>query len=220
MAQIARSSRQFALPLFLTHQNKYTIGFLVFLSCGLLYLSSNHFHLRQPRYLPLAWVDENTPFIPVTVWVYFSEYVYFPLIYVRCRDIVNANKFLYSYFALWVVSCVIFWVFPTTYPRDLFPLPESLDTVTHAAFTGLRLADTPANCAPSLHVSSVYLASFIFLDEQREKFVPYLLWATAIAAATLTTKQHYFVDIVTGFLMAVMMYGIFHRAISYRQAKR
>ncbi len=219
MAEVAAQSR-ITLPLFLTHRNKYAIGAAVFIGCSLLYLTSNHYHLREPMLLPRGWIDENTPFVPVSVWIYFSEYVFFPLIYVRCRDIVNANKFLYSFFALWAVSITIFWLWPTTFPRSLYPLPADLDPVTHWAFSALRATDTPANCAPSLHVSSVYLASFIFLDEQKEKFPFYLGWATLIALSTLTTKQHYFVDIVTGLFMAIAMYVLFHRAVDYRQAKR
>jgi len=107
-------------------------------------------------------------------------------------------------------------------PADVLELdvnkPEDLDALTYYAFGNLRIADSPANCAPSLHVSGVYMSSFIFLDEQREKFPFFFTWATCIALSTLTTKQHYFIDIATGFLMAVIMYWIFHRLVNYRAA--
>jgi membrane-associated phospholipid phosphatase len=182
----------------------------------MLYLTSNHIHVFSPQYLPMSWVDSMIPFLPYTVWIYLSEYIFFVAVYVTCKDMVNLNKYFYSYLGLYAISISIFWIWPTTYPRELFPLPTSLNDLTYFAFKTLRETDTPANCCPSLHVSSVYLSSFLFLDEQREKFPFFFLWATAIALTTLTTKQHYIIDVIIGFSMAVAYYWIFHRYVSYR----
>ena len=212
------------LPIFLNKTNKYPYGLLMFGLAALLYLPSNHIHFFEPQLLPMWWVDQVMPFIPETVWIYTSEYIFFPVVYLTCKDLVNLNKYFYSFLVLQAVSVLIFWVWPTTYPRELFPLPEGLDTLTHFVFSSLREADTPANCCPSLHVSSVYLSSFIFLDEQKKKFPFFFLWATAIAFTTLTTKQHYLVDLLTGLVMAVLSYWIFHKYVPYydrgTQAKR
>lgn len=206
-----------ALPLFLTRENKYFAGFMMFLVATLLYLSSNHYHFFPPQMLSMTWVDRSIPFIPNTVWIYISEYFFFMAIYIACKDMVNANKYLYSFLALQAVSVIIFWIWPTTYPRDMFPLDSAaLNTWTYYAFATLRTADTPANCCPSLHVSSVYLSSFIYLDDQKGKFPFFFIWGTAIAFSTLTTKQHYVVDLIAGFLMAVVFYRLFHRYIPYR----
>ena len=129
---------------------------------------------------------------------------------------VNLNKYFYSYFALQSVSVMIFYLWPTTYPRDLFPLPDDLGAITHFAFSTLRTTDTPANCCPSLHVSSVYLSTFIFLSDQRKKFPFFFIWGTAIVFSTLTTKQHYLIDVISGFMMAVITYWIFHKYVPYK----
>jgi membrane-associated phospholipid phosphatase len=204
-----------ALPLFLTRENKYPIGLLVMAICSVLYSTSNHIHIFEPILLPLSWVDQAVPFVPQTLWIYVSEYIFFPAVYITCKDLVNANKYLYSFAALWIISVAIF-----TYPRDLFPLTQDLDALTHMTFSTLRVADNPSNCCPSLHVSSVFLSSFIFVDEQRKKFPFFFGWASLIALSTLTTKQHYFIDIMTGLLMAIIMYWIFHRFVNYRQPSR
>ena len=215
------------LPLFMTHDNKYRVGVLMCLFAVALYLPSNHIHLFEPQILPMTWLDHQIPFLPNTVWIYFSEWFFFITVYIASRDLVNLSKYFFSYVALQCVSVLIFWFWPTAYPRNLYPLPADLNAVTAWFFNSLRTVDTPANCAPSLHVSSVYLSSFIFLDDQKKKFPLFFFWGTAIAVSTLTTKQHYIVDVVSGFMMAAVTYYVFHRMIPYRalvpagaQAKR
>jgi len=215
--------KQIALPLFLTRQNKYFYAALAFTVASFLYVASNHYPLFAPQQLPMHWIDQNTPFIPETVWIYLSEYFLFLTVYFFCKDMVNANKYLYSFLALQTTSVLIFILWPTTYPRELFPLDSaSLDSWTFSIFNFLRQMDTPTNCCPSLHVSSVYLSTFVYLDDQRKKFPFFFTWGTLIALSTLTTKQHYLIDVVMGFAMAVIFYQIFHRYIPYRgvQAKR
>jgi len=208
--------RRISLPLFITPENKNISGVLMFLAAAALYLASNHFFIFAPKLLPMFWADRSVPFVPGTVWIYASEYLFFPVVYWSCRDLVNLNKYLYSFLALQTVSVVIFWLWPTTYPRDLFPLTGEISPLTYSFFSFLRVTDTPANCCPSLHVSSVYLSSFLFRDEQKGLFPFFFTWGTAIALSTLTTKQHYLIDVVTGLLMAMIFYWFFHRRVEYR----
>ncbi len=207
---------RFALPLFLNRENRFQAGVILFLGAAALYLLPNHIHLFRPLYLPMTALDRAVPFIPETLWIYISEWIFFPLIYFTCRDLTNQNKYIYSFMSLQAVSVFIFWVWPTTYPREAFPLPGYLDAITAFTFENLRKTDSPANCCPSLHVSGVYLSAFIFLDERRKQLPYYLTWATLIALSTLTTKQHYILDVVAGLLLAVTFYWIFHRMIPYR----
>jgi len=210
------STSEVTLPLFLTRETKYFYAIVVGFLTLILYMSANHFPLIPPRELPLSWVDRMTPFMPNTVWIYASEYIFFFAAYIVGRDFENLNKYLYSFLALQIVSVMIFFVWPTTYPRGDFPLPQDLNALTYYLFSSLRHADAPTNCCPSLHVSSVFLTTFLFLDEQKGKFPFFFLWGSAIAISTLTTKQHYLIDVATGLMMAVLFYWVFHRLISYR----
>lgn len=219
-AQVKTFFGNWSLPIFITEKNRYPFGFVLSLIATVLYMASNHLHFFTPQLLPLFWIDSTVPFIPNTVWIYTSEYIFFIVAYVTCKDLVNLNKFCYSFLVLQVVSVMIFWIWPTTYPRELYPLPDDLNSFTYYIFSILRLTDTPANCCPSLHVSTVYLSSFIFLDDQREKFPFFFIWGTAIALSTLTTKQHYLIDVITGLMMAMTTYWIFHRYIPYRSSSK
>jgi len=204
------------LPIFLTKSNKHLVGIVWFSFAALLYITSNHFKIFEPFLLKMSFFDQIIPFIPETVWIYVTEYFLFISVYLFTKDLDNTNKYLYSFMGLQTFSVLIFWIFPTTFPRHLYPLSENLDPLTYFLFTQLRALDNPSNCLPSLHISSCYLSAFVFLDEQKEKFIFYFLWASLIGLSTLTTKQHYIIDVVAGFACAVLFYWIFHRWIRYK----
>ena len=190
----------------------------MYVAAAALYLLTNHVHIFEPQRLGLTWVDQNVPFTPWTIWLYVSEYVYFILIYVLCRDELNLNRYFYSFSALQIISYFFFVFWPTTYPRAEFPLPDGINGATHWMFTLLRETDSPANCCPSLHVSSVYLCSWLYLEEGKGRyFWLFFLWGTGIAFSTLTTKQHYVIDIILAIPLAVGCWWFFHRKAQYKK---
>jgi membrane-associated phospholipid phosphatase len=191
----------------ITSKNKFFWGLLGGFLTSTWYMVSNHFHFFEPQYLIMTRLDDVIPFIPETIWIYASETLLFFVTYVLIKDTRNLNCVFYAFMLLQFMSCLIFFLFPTTYPRDLFPLLlEQTDQHTFRLFQELREADTPANCCPSLHVSSVLVCALAFLKEQKEKFAFFFTWAMVIAFSTVTTKQHYVVDVVTGWLMGLSCY--------------
>jgi hypothetical protein len=63
--------------------------------------------------------------------------------------------------------------------------------------------DQPGNTFPSIHVGHAFLLAFMVANElPDEEAEARLLWAILISLSTLTTKQHYFVDIAGGLLVA------------------
>jgi hypothetical protein len=206
------------LPLFLTRSNKYLAGAIMYSVSYLCYYLTNHYPLFEPRLLPMTWLDQNTPFVPASVLIYISEYIYFAFVYILLRDSDNLNKYLYSFFSLQLLSCTIFVFYPTIYPRELFPVPADTPPWLASIWTWLRTQDAATNCLPSLHVSSVYLSSFAFLSENRRReFKIFFIWSTLIALSTLTTKQHYVADLVSGLTLAALFYHWFHTVQSYRR---
>jgi membrane-associated phospholipid phosphatase len=216
----ARSGKLIApmtLPLFITRSNKYLAGAIMYSVSYLCYYLTNHHPLFEPELLPMTWIDRNTPFVPGSVLIYISEYFYFAFVYILLRQSDNINKYLYSFFSLQLISCAIFVVYPTTYPRDLYPVPADTPQWLASIWTWLRAQDAATNCLPSLHVSSVYLSSFAFLSENRRRaFGIFFCWSTLIALSTLTTKQHYLADIVSGLTLAVPVFYWFHYLQPYR----
>lgn len=205
-------------PVLVTEKNKNIVALFGSILAVLIYAIPNHFPIFEPRLLPLSNFELSIPLVPWTVWIYSTEMILIALPFFATKDAESSNRYLFAFFALQTLSCVFFVFFPTTYPRDLYPLdPQTMDSLTFALFSHVRVADAPTNCLPSLHVSSVYLASMAFYQESRKIFRWCFIWATAIALSTLTTKQHYIVDIISGLLMAMGSYWLFYYKVQFKR---
>lgn len=207
-------------PSIVNVKNQYQVGGVVAVLAIILYLSTNRFHFFVPRQLTMSSVDLMVPFMPWTLWVYLSEYILFAVVYLTLPNPEVRNKYLYAFLALQLVSIFIFIIWPTTYPRELFSLENysgSSAPITLKMFEILRGVDSPASCAPSLHVSSCYLSALSFLGVSLRKSIFFLSWATLVAISTLTTKQHYFFDLYSGLFLALALYFIFFYGVKYKQ---
>lgn len=183
------------------------LGSLVF---AMAYGLTNHFHLFTPRYLPLSVIDRAVPLIPWTIFIYESEYVYFWLAYFLMRQDITRNRALWSFFYVTVVSVIFFVFIPTTFPRhDYYPLPADTHPAILMAFRVLHALDDPSNSFPSMHVSACFATAFSFWHESKRKFAVFTLWSVAIFFSTMSTKQHYFIDALAGFALAMVSAWIF-----------
>lgn len=153
----------------------------------LLYLGAAAIDLRPPQLLQPSPVDRAVPFLPGTIAVYLSQFVFLFLTLRWQRD---ARVYVPMAIAT-LISCTIFIFYPTTIARP---------PVDNAAFDGLWLFDVPENCFPSLHVSLALIAAAYW---PRARWIG-IAWAIAIAVSTMTTKQHYFVDVAGGIAVGLL----------------
>ncbi len=148
--------------------------------------------------VPLTELDRAIPFIPWTVWPYGTVTVTAFIAWLLVPDRRAAARFAVAIAACSVVCCLFFIAVPTAYPRHLYPTPIGV-SATLTEIAELRDADSPTNCFPSLHVALAWaIAPTLMLRLGR--FGPLIAWAWAsvVAACTLTTKQHFVVDLPTG----------------------
>ena len=197
---------------FFDSKQKLWVGLLGIVAFMVFYMLPNHFNFFTPSYLHLFDFEKRIPFIGWNIWFYISDYVYIAAVFVLLKDKQNMNKIFYSQIAMLIFAMFIFFLLPTTYPR-----PE----VEYSGFSGwmlglLHSADTPGNACPSIHVGMTFLGGFGFIKEQR-RFLPiFMFWAILISLSTLTVKQHYFTDVISGFAMSVLFYYIGHKFIKER----
>lgn len=197
------------LPLLVKDRlSKWTYFILGGAATLLLYQWTNRYHLREPTLLPFDLIDKHMPFWTWTVWIYVTEYIIFLCAYFGLRKKENVTRYWYAYMAILIFSIIVFVLYPVTFPRADYPVLGN--SISDQALIFLRTyMDAPANCLPSLHVSSCYISSLCFWSESRKKALGYFAWSTLVAISTMTTKQHYFVDVWTAVLLTGVSYWFF-----------
>lgn len=189
-------------------RSKWIYFFVGGISTLVLYQLTNRVHLTEPALLKFDFIDKIMPFWPWTVWFYFTEYVIFFCAYFGLRKKENVTRYFYSYMAILLFSVIIFVIFPVTFPRADYPT-EGI-TISEKALDFLRThMDSPANCLPSLHVSSCFISAFCFWGESRKRAIIYTFWSGMVAISTMTTKQHYWIDVWTAFILTIVAYWFF-----------
>jgi membrane-associated phospholipid phosphatase len=163
-------------------------------------------------------VDEGTPFLPATVWIYFSDYLLVSSAFLVSEGWDEVKRFVRAYFVLLVIGAVIHLGWPTVFPREVFPVPGHGPSAR--ALVALREVDLATSCLPSMHVAGSYLAAFSLWNRRRSLFGGFVLWASAVALSTLTTKQHYLVDVVTGLGLAAILGAAFFWIPEFRAGQR
>ncbi|MBI4042361.1 MAG: phosphatase PAP2 family protein [Deltaproteobacteria bacterium] len=189
------------MKLFEASLGKKRLYFAIFvIYCVLGYEFTNKFQFFEPSPLPLMWVDKAIPLIPWTVWIYFSQYIYFFFGLAFIKHVHVMRKLMIAFFFCLTLSFLIFFFYPTTCPRAAMLDP----TLSAKMLQLIWKIDAPFNCFPSLHVSLPFTMAFYFYEISRKQAIFLTLWSAAIAVSTLTTDQHYFVDVAGGVILAVI----------------
>lgn len=201
----------FKVPFF-SNAQKAWVGPLGIVAFVVMYMIPNHLHLFTPAAVHMFGFENQIPFIDWTVWVYMSDYLYIGLVFFLLKERENMNRIYYSQLMMLFFFMLVFILFPTIYPRPV---------VEYSGFAGqsvqlLHSLDTPCNAFPSLHVAITFLAGYGFIKEQKKLLPFFMLWAILISVSTLTVKQHYFLDVMGGFIMSL----IFYKLGSYVRARR
>jgi membrane-associated phospholipid phosphatase len=175
---------------------------------AVVYMVGNHLPLSTPRLLPMTAIDEATPFLPSSVFLYVSDYLLAFVAFMSLQKRENVIRFLWVFMSCVVAAGVIHWGFPTTYPRERFPIPEDADGLSRLALTVLRFFDSPNSCLPSLHVATATGSALLVSRENRRLSAWLFGWAMLVSLSTLTAKQHYLVDVIGGWVMLVVVFFV------------
>ncbi len=166
------------------------------LAYTIFYIYPNFWSESSARELPLLPLDLATPLLPWTFPIYLSLYVLEAIIIIQMRDFDDLESFARMAFATLFVCGAFFMFFPTTYPRPEYPASDWW--LVQWAMDTIAAGDTPRNCFPSMHVAITGVAVWAMRKHHLKQMPLLVLWALAIYVSTLTTKQHYFVDILGG----------------------
>lgn len=172
------------------------VGYVFFTS---LYLAAGALNLGPVLELQATALDRRIPLIESSIWLYCSHFLLVVLAVLWTPTTALRNQTLYSMALATLVACGVFVLCPTVIPRFEFKSKGA----TGALWLFVYGTDVHGNCVPSLHVALAWISArglsqrgFLW-----SVFMP--LWACLISISTLTTKQHYWLDLATGAALSV-----------------
>lgn len=151
---------------------------------------------------PRTVVDDVVPFIPGTALLYLSLSLFVavgPWLLTTRREL---RRYALGVIMQGLLAFTAFVLYPTRIAR-----PTAFDA--NAVYELLVWADSPVNAFPSLHVAMLLYhalwSRYVLVQMHAPGWVMPALWTwgTAIAISTLTTRQHTFVDVLGGIVLAI-----------------
>ena len=149
-------------------------------------------------------IDMAIEFQPQWIWLYHSV---LPVLFLTCffltTRVAEFKAFLWSAIALAVLLNLYYIIVPPTCDRPEFVPMTISEHLVHLTYQ----MDKPYNCFPSGHVAFAWLTAFMaFFSERTRKIqglnLLFILWAMGVGWSTLAVKQHYFMDVFAGFVVA------------------
>lgn len=158
----------------------------------------------RATFLTPTVIDQSIPLLSWTVWIYAAEYLMLPIGFIVIRSSENLRQLSCAIILAVLISSVIFGIYPTLMQRPMLPG----EGISEQALKLLHWVDPPSNCFPSLHVSIMILIAMYLNRESKAWGLFAWSMALLVSMSTLTTKQHYFVDILGGFMVALIAVGV------------
>lgn len=151
-------------------------------------------------------LDSRIPFWPWTLFVYVTHLLFYLLpVFAYPLTKQGARRLFDLYGGLieiTLIACLFFLLLPAE-----MALRQAVDPDEQALlgrlFEWAHRLDTPYNTWPCLHVAQPGLIVFAVWHwiQGRAGRVVLLVWWAAIGLSTLTTRQHYLFDVLTGFVL-------------------
>ena len=179
------------------------IFILVYAVWGILYsligYTTSGWHLHD---LSLS-LDSNIPFIPSFEYIYFLCYVipFTPLLVIN--DSSRMNALIRAFIIMNLIAFVIFLIYPVVVPR---PTLSDDGSVTSYLINLQHSLDKPVNNFPSLHAANALLIFLLCRGYYKWLDVVLFFVALGIGFSALLVKQHYIMDIVSGYVLALLVY--------------
>jgi membrane-associated phospholipid phosphatase len=144
--------------------------------------------------------------IPLVPWMIYP-YMSLNVLFVEAAFILKegaVKAYCLSLVASLFVAAFIFYFFPGELG---FVRPDYVESYNDI-FQGMYSIDKPHNLFPSLHVTYSSLSAMAMIQQTKSKvFHAFMsLWVIVIALSVVLVHQHHVIDIVLGFVLAIITY--------------
>ena len=170
---------------------------------SLVYFGIGHLHLNRSTEILRTRLDDAIPFWPWTAWCYLPFYAGVFIIAVagiKRRAVFNGA--VQAVLIVMTLGALGHIFIGAVYPRPVLYPPFA--DISAAFLAAVQHIDPPGNVFPSLHVAHTTMLSLLLIKDRPVLGRVALAMATALALSTLTTKQHFLADVVSGYALAFM----------------
>lgn len=155
--------------------------------------------------LYFSW-ERTIPFVPILIIPYMSIDLFFAASPFLCTNGGELHMLAKRAIFAMLISAVCFLVFPLQFAFDRPSVSCSLGKI----FTVLTLFDRPYNLLPSLHISLLAIIWVVYRSHTRGVLrAVFAWWFSLIALSTVLTYQHHVLDVIAGFIVAVLDFHLF-----------
>jgi membrane-associated phospholipid phosphatase len=184
-------------------KHRWTIGLLLAVVQSAIYFGIGHAPFERSTELLRTGLDDLIPFLPWTAWCYLPFYAgVFIIAIAGFRRRALFNRTARSVVLVMLVGAACHLLIRAEYPRPVLTPP--LHGVSEAFMAWVQQVDAPGNVFPSLHVAHTTMLSLLLLRDRPLLGRVALTMATLLALSTLTTKQHFIADVVSGYALAFL----------------
>ena len=187
------------------------VAILVFTYFELGYLWSGSGHSFYDSVDATLTIDQKIPLIPFFIVFYMLGYLF---VFLPCFLLKKREEFFWgvtTFIIMLSVAFIIFKYFPIHMYKTYARGGDAFSTLTYFQ----QRADVSYNNCPSLHVALNLFSWLILLKRWPRVIIWIFPLPILIIFSTLFVKQHLFVDVIGGIILAIFGYFLWRSLVKY-----
>lgn len=182
----------------------------IFLTVIILILFALYLPINRPYgeiYSFYSQVDNYIPLLTIFVIPYISYYFFLIFSYIYLYKHKDTKVLEQTLVAL-NITVLTAYIFYFLFQNEMIRPVISNNNIFDHIYTWINAQVAPYNAFPSLHVAVTTVCLFGFKLMKTPHFNWLLLWGILIILSTVFTKQHFFLDILGGLVLAIISFKL------------
>ena len=188
-------------------------GLIGAFTCSGIYLGTNEIAAQRTSFYQLYFeFEREIPMVPWMIHIYNSFHILLFMNFLIIKDPLKIKAIAISLISSSAIASVFFLLLPAELG---FSRTENIQGYEFW-YNALHWLDHPHNLVPSLHITFSALSAYVISTEMGSMFLRliFLLWFLLICSSIVLVHQHHLIDIVSGFVLAVLVkFAIYDKLI-------